>query len=570
MKYLLKAIKVFDIKEIYKFCIIFVVSIISAILEMIGITLILPVLTILLNGDLNNTYFTGLDFIFKIINKINGESLLLSSLIFLASIFLLKNTFLFFSSFYNFKTVNMIGARISSSMFNKYLDQSYSFHINNNSTKLINNCISVVDAFKDTLISILILFTEFFILIGILSILLFFEPKGFLLCLIFISVFGFIIYLSSYKFLIKWGKDVLKANEKRFLFLSQAFNAIREIKVFNNKKFFVSKYHQPNYDKFRISTLLSTVNSIPRFLLEFIFIISLSLLLFFLQYMGYENNKIIMIMGLFSIATIRIMPCLNKIFTSFQILKFGQQSIEQVHKELSKEEQNYKDIKINTINTNEDKSLISFKDISFKYDKSNKAALNNINFEIKHKEFLAIIGQTGSGKTTLINLILGLLKPSTGNIFKNFFKPGFVSQSPYLIDDTIKNNIALGIDDEKIDIDYLYKCLKTVQLEKFINSQQNGIDTIIGEKGARISGGELQRLALARALYRKPDVIILDEPTSSLDENTEKKILNILSELSKKLTVIIVTHNFDNVQYCDRVMELENCQIKLSKTNNRT
>ena len=175
------------------------------------------------------------------------------------------------------------------------------------------------------------------------------------------------------------------------------------------------------------------------------------------------------------------------------------------------------------------------------------------------------MGKSGAGKTTLINLLLGLLKPSQGKIINNFLNPSFVSQSPYLLDDSIKNNIALGVDENKIDLNFVNTCLEKVQLKEFVNSQEKGIDTIIGEKGARISGGELQRLALARALYRKPDIIILDEPTSSLDKITEQNILEILSLLSKECSVIIVTHNLDNIKYCDRIMQIEDKEIKIIK-----
>jgi ATP-binding cassette, subfamily B, bacterial PglK len=571
MTYLIKAFKVIKSHEKYKVGIIFVFSILAAFLEMIGIAITIPVLTILLDGNLDQNYFSNINLNFEFLKNISKENLLFSSLVLLVSGFFVKNVFLFIFNFYNFKTVNSISARISQNIFEKYLNENYNFHLNNNSTKLINSCATVVDAFKDTLTAIIILFSEFIVLLGIVVLLAVVEPKGFFLSLFFLLALGLTVYFFSNNILIKWGQQTLKAHEDRFLFLSQAFGAIREIKIFNKKNFFLNKYFTPNQAKYRISTLQSTVNSLPKYMLEFIFILTLSVLLLFMKFKGDSNNQIIIVMGLFALASIRIMPSLNRILSSYQIFKFGQQPIEEVYNELGNFSPNIIAQKNNNKNDviESKENLILFKDVFFKYEKSNENILNNVNLKIAKKEFLGVIGKTGSGKSTFINLILGLLLPTKGKIYKNYVKAGFVPQSPYLIDDTIKNNIALGINEKEIELDYIKKYIKDVQLEKFIESQLKGLDTIVGEKGAKISGGQLQRLALARALYVKPDVIILDEPTSSLDGATEKKILNILKELSKKMTIIIVTHNFDNLKYCDRVIKLENNCVTIENTNSK-
>ena len=567
MNYLSKFYLVLKKKEKIKVSLIFLFSIVSLFLEMIGITMILPVLTILLDGNLDQIYFKPLEFLINFFKSFDNQNLLNLTLFTLIIVFLIKNFFLFLFNFFNYKIVNNISARISSSVFNKYLNNDYKFHLKNNSNFLINNCITVVDAFKDTFISFLIFLTEILVLLGILFVLLIFEPRGFLLCLTFIFSLGMITFFLSNKILVKWGREAIDANEKRFFFLSQAFDSIREIKVFDNKNYFVNKYYIPNRDKYRISALISAVNSVPKYVLELAFVITLSLLLIFLNYMSYNTSKIIVIMGLFSLATIRIIPSLNKIFTSFQILKFGHHAIDKIYQEFLIDEQksenkiNFTNEKLNKSNIN---TLVSLKNVYFKYDDQGNDSLMNVNLDIFKKELLVILGKSGSGKTTLINLILGLLKPSQGKIVTNFNNPSFVSQSPYLLDDTIKNNIALGVEEKNIDLERVKACVEKAQLKDFVKTQEKGIDTIIGEKGDRISGGELQRLALARAFYRKPDIIILDEPTSSLDKITEKNILEILSTISKECSVVVITHNLDNTQYCDRIMKIDNKEIKIS------
>ena len=566
MSYFSKFYFVLKKNEKLKISLIILFSIVSVFLEMIGITMILPVLTILLDGNLNQSYFQPLEFLNNFFKSFNNQNLLKLTLFTLIFVFLIKNIFLFLFSFFNYRIVNNISARISSSVFKKYLNNDYKFHLKNNSNFLINNCITVVDAFKDTLISSLIFLTEILVLFGILLVLLIFEPKGFLLCLTFIFSLGVITFFISNKILINWGRKAINANEKRFFFLSQAFDSIREIKVFKNKDYFVNKYYIPNRDKYRISALISTVNSVPKYILELAFVITLSLLLIFLNYINYSASKIIVVMGLFSLATIRIIPSLNKIFTSFQIIKFGHHAIDKIYQEFSfkkKNDQNKINYLEQNLNRSDVNSLVSFENVYFKYDENGNEALKNINLNILKKELLVILGKSGSGKTTLINLILGLLKPSQGKIVTNFNNPSFVSQSPYLLDDTIKSNIALGVEEKNIDLDRINSCIEKAQLKNFVRSQEKGIETIIGEKGDRISGGELQRLALARAFYRKPDIIILDEPTSSLDKTTEKDILEILKSFSKECSVVIITHNLDNTQYCDRIMKIENKEINI-------
>ena len=207
------------------------------------------------------------------------------------------------------------------------------------------------------------------------------------------------------------------------------------------------------------------------------------------------------------------------------------------------------------------------------YSKLDKLVLKNASLTIKKNEFVGIIGETGTGKSTLVDLLIGLLSPSKGtitvdgkNINNNLEswkeKLGYVQQNTYLLDESIKNNVAFGYKENQFDIAKIENSIEKAQLIKFVNNLKNGLDSNVGEHGVKISGGEKQRIAIARALYNDPDILILDEATSSLDLDTEAKILETLVKFKKNKTMIFITHRTSSLGYCDKVFKIENNEIK--------
>ena len=263
------------------------------------------------------------------------------------------------------------------------------------------------------------------------------------------------------------------------------------------------------------------------------------------------------------------MPAFSRLIGSLQNIRFNLPVIDVVKNELELENRrSNSDLeKVRFLDN------IEFQNISFSYPRSDELILKNISFKINKGEFIGIYGESGSGKSTLIDIVCGLLKPSHGEILLDSNKLdvdktnwqrliGYVSQNVFLNDSSIKNNIAFGISKEKIDENRIIEVIKAVKLEEFIDSLPDGLDTVVGERGANLSGGQRQRISIARALYFEPSILIMDEPTSAIDVVTEADIIKEIYKLKRKITCMIVTHNSGVLSECDKLFEISHGRLK--------
>ena len=313
------------------------------------------------------------------------------------------------------------------------------------------------------------------------------------------------------------------------------------------------------------------MQQIPRIFLELVALVGLSLLLFTMLMQDLKINNIIPVIGVFAAAAFRIMPSVNRIIGQFQIIRYGMPIINKIYKEITQInfEENY-------LNISDEKILfkdkIQLENVEYSYETRSQIVLSNITFEVPLYSQIGIVGESGSGKSTLVNLMLGLLKPNKGevkvdgkNIQSNLkswqHQIGYVPQNIYLMDDTLKNNIALGEETEDIDDKLIKDAVKLSGLQNFISNLPNGLDTIVGERGAQISGGQLQRVGIARALYNKPKVLILDEATSSLDLDTEKNLMKEIEKLKGTITLIIISHRLSTISNCDKILKIKGGKI---------
>jgi ATP-binding cassette, subfamily B, bacterial PglK len=580
MKSILNNIKlIFQIlnkKQINFFYLILLLTFISIGLDLIGIGLFIPIINVLLEQDL----YLQKSFLNKYVNflteysDINIYILLFTPLIL---IFFIKTTFQIFFTWIQNVFVNQILYIQSTSLYKLYIKQDYIFHSERETSSAVRNILSEVNNLQYYVLHIINLIIECLLILIIFVFLVVFEPIITISCFLFYSIFTLIYYLVTQSSFTKWGNAKIFHSNLFIKTILNGFSGIKEIKIFGVENRFTKIFEQ-NIKKYSYYVMLSSLfSSIPKIIIEFLTVLLMSIVLLFFIQKGQDTNMAMAKLAIFAVIIFRLMPSFNRLNFSLHNLKSLSPSIKIVSDEFFKLKKNLLDQ--NLLDQNIKKidfkyhNSINFKNLNFKYKNSDKYIFKNLNLSLKKNLMIGILGPSGSGKTTFVNLITGLIKPNNGQILIDNFqninddisswqsKIGYVSQSIFLFDGTLEENISFGSDGERIDHSKLLNSIKLSQLDKFVKEQKDGLKTIIGENGAKISGGQIQRIGIARSLYRDNQVLILDESTNALDEKTEKEFFKSLMSLKGSKTIIVISHNKENLKNCDKVYNFTDGKI---------
>jgi len=549
-------------KTFYMLCLI----VAGTLLEMLSISIIFPVIQLVLNENFINEY-PSLNLLKTYLN-FTKNSLIIYSLILLLIIFFIKNVFLTFIIIYKAKFIEHLRNKLSKKLHLKYLGKNYNFFINTHTSELIRNLHQEIPKIIKGIDGILVLVTEILILIGISIVLLYISPVSTAIIITFTLIIFLIYIFFTKKKILTMGKNDQVLFSKLLKETQQGYGNFKEILIYQLKDTFAYQYTNILVDYCRNNRILSIYQQFPRVLFEQIgifLIIGISIFIFFHEP---EKTKAISIIGLYAYAFFRLLPSINKLAVNIQLIIFIKPSVDIINAEFESEKE--KDLKIDINEPIDFKEEITIENVSFATEFNNKI-LENINLKIKKNSKIGIIGQTGSGKSTLLNIIMGLLEPTSGTVkidkkllinSSNLWKKkiSFVSQSTYLLDESIINNITFNQSENLIDKKKLYEAIKIANLDEFIEKSQFKLKTIVGEGGSKISGGELQRICIARAIYRESEVLIFDEFTSALDEKTEFEIIENIFNLEK--TIIIASHKAQTLKYCDDIYEVVDRQLK--------
>lgn len=550
-----------------------VMIVIGACLELLGISLILPIIDILQNPD-SNIYKNFI----SDSNKFFGKFFENQNFIFLALfiVYLIKNIFLGFLTWLQFRWSANIQIFFSKKLFLTYLTRPYLFHKKKNSSELFRN-LEEVDMLGRSISSGLAFITEIALILGIFILLIVIQPMAAIFSLITFGLMSLIILYFTKNRLVKYGEDRQNYLNERVRSIRESFGfAIKEIKLNQSEDEFLEIYNNHNTNYAKVGLKASTVQELPKYFFEQFALLVIMMLIVILNFLGNSNTEVVSILGLFVFATFRILPSIKKIMHSYQYISYGQAAINLIQSEISDDRNLKKVFNSNTkkIDEIDFKENIKFKNVNFFYDNESNITLENLNFEIEKNKTIGIFGKSGSGKSTLVDLFSGLIIPTKGQILldnkidisQNYNlwqkKIGYVSQNIFLLDDTIKNNILFSKKNLHVDIELMENILEKTGLKNFIKNLPNGLNTIIGELGAKISGGEIQRIGIARVLYKKPEILIFDESTNALDAENELKVFQTIKNLKNKCTILLITHKKNNLAICDEVLEIDNKKIK--------
>ena len=540
-------------------------------LETLGIGLVIPAIALMTQTNILDTY----PMFWPLLNFIGGSSqieFIVDGMLILLGLYILKASFLVFMTWKQNKFIYSVQSSVSNRLFIGYLKQPWSFHLQRNSAQLIRNVTAEVNIFSNTALqSGMGLITEVFVFFGIVSFLFIIEPRGTPIVMGILAVAAWGFQKSTGYYIQSLGDLRQHHDGMRIQHLQQGLGGVKDVKILGRESEFIDQFSMHNVGSAEMSRKQRTLLELPRIWFELLVVIGLVTLVFILLAQGTKPSALLPVLGLFAAAAFRIAPSANRILGSIQNLRYSLSVIRTLYEEMQLLGSTILPQRMELLSFNQN---IQLENIVYRYTNAESNALNGINIMIQHGTSVGFIGMSGAGKSTLIDIILGLLTPEQGcvkidgvDIQTNLRgwqdQIGYVPQTIFLNDDSLKRNVAFGLPDELIDNESVYRAIKSAQLDEFCSSLPQGVDTLVGERGVRLSGGQRQRIGIARALYHNPAVLVLDEATSALDMETEKEVMDAINLLSGEKTLLIIAHRLSTISNCDCVYIMENgCIIR--------
>ena len=555
-------------------------TMIFAAIEVLGVASIMPFMAVLSNPELIQTN-SFLSFVFELLS-FESEQAFLFFLGVCVLLILVGTTFLkAFVVYVQIYHIHIRNYTISTRVVSSYLNRPYQWFLQNNSSELASTIIEEVSrVVNGTLYPAIRVVSNGMIALFLLILLVIVDPAlSFGIAVFLLLVYGIVIKMAG-KHLSKKGSNVSVAQQERVKVAQEAFGAIKDIKIGQLEMNFIERYQKPAYEKARNDISSKLWGEMPSFGMQAIIFGGMMVVILYLMKSRSSMEDIIPVLALYALAGYKLMPAMQEIYIQLTEIKYHKPALDTIHERIDI----IKPIEFFTSHQNESDALgvkqsFELKDIDFIYPGAETKSITDLSFKIEKNSTVGFVGGSGSGKTTTIDIILGLLKPDSGDVIVDGQKLdqatmpswqksiGYVPQQIFLSDSSISSNIAFGIPADQIDFEAVEFASKTAHLHEFvINELPEQYSTIVGERGIRLSGGQRQRIGIARALYHDPDILIFDEATSALDNITEKAVMDAVTELGHKKTILLIAHRLSTVQSCDKIYLLNKGRVEESGT----
>ncbi len=541
-------------------------SLCTAILEVVTASVIVLFAQVLNQPESGHKYFSKIG----VATHLSFGRMILYTAILCGLTYLIKNLVAAAEVFYQNFSIQKMNFNFKNKLLYRYAQADYGFYLTRNSSLGLSVVGGDVEqVFSTGMIALANIISESVVFLGLIGMIVLIDPSLALIIGCIGIVLGLIVSKGLMPLFYRWGQKLQAAGLDGHQHLSQFFHAFKEIVLLGKREAFIHAYQEHSKKKSQMQAIQTAVNALPRIAIEILFVGCFVATVGYLCFEQENSMQMMGVLGGYLYAGFRLMPGINRIISQLNNLKYVTPGIERVYEEYHTVAQQENTIDVPDFHF--DKTIV-LKDLSFRYINTSRDVLLNINLEIKKGECLGIVGETGSGKSTLVDIILGLLRPNQGSIkIDNQYpvnshqwhaKIAYVPQAIYLMDDTIEANVAFGENIEAINEAQLNKAIQDAQLNTLVEHLPLGLKTIVGERGIRLSGGERQRIAIARALYRNPEVLIFDEATSALDTETEARLMETIRAVSVDRTVVMIAHRLTTLKDCNRIVVMEKGSIK--------
>lgn len=563
----------FDLKLKLKFIGMIFVILFGAAAELLGVSMILPIVTLATDPQAvrTNRYcrlitqFTGIE---------ETNQVLLILIVAMIAVYLIKNIYLAWMTYAMNSFSKNTRLHFSTKLMEAYMKQPYSYFLYKNTAEILRSVNSDTSNMYTVIINVLQLISQ-----GITSVVLvvFLAVSNIRMTLVIaflLTACAGAVILIIQKKMRRLGDTYHDINADIIKCSKQAFEGIKEVKIMNKERYFIGEYCDIYHQATKLELAYNLLSYIPKYLIETIAIGGILGYLAVVIVLGGSLSAMIPQLSVFAIAAFRLLPSVNSLYASFTNIAYNMAAIELIYYDIRSVEH----VDDRNIGTEDCEQLrfdhaIEVKNLSFTYDQSDKVILEDVSVTIHKGESVAFVGESGGGKTTLVDNILGILMPQKGSVFvdgvnineimQSWHRDiGYIPQTIFMMDDTVRRNVAFGVKSEEIDDNKVWEALRKAQLEEFVKHMEHGLDTEVGEAGMRLSGGQRQRIGIARALYHNPDILVFDEATSALDNETEKEVMAAIDALHGSKTMIMIAHRLTTIENCDHVYRVENRNIQ--------